>query len=146
MGVSEDTPREIGHLPEGKGLLGAVIHEASTVRVPNIAADPRSAGFPASHPSMSSFLGVAFRIGEEVYGNFYVTDKQGGSAFTEEDVRVLERFSAQASLTVAYARQAEQEERRLFETVVKKVPHGIVYFPVDPVAVAIRLSPPVAAC
>ena len=132
VGVPGDTAKAIGHLPEGKGLLGAVIHEASTIRVPHIARDPRSAGFPASHPPMTSFLGVPLRVGEQVFGNFYLTDKQGGGAFTEDDARVLERFSAQASLTVAYARQAEQEERRLFEIVVQHAPHGIVYFPADP--------------
>jgi PAS domain S-box-containing protein len=132
VGIPEETARAIGHLPEGKGLLGAVIHESSTIRVPELAADPRSAGFPAGHPPMKSFLGVPLRVGEEVFGNFYVTDKQGGAAFTEDDARLLERFSAQASLTVAYARQVEQEERRLFEIVVHHAPHGIVYFPLDP--------------
>ncbi len=132
VGVSPETAAAIGHLPEGKGLLGAVIHEAATIRVPDIAADARSSGFPAWHPPMKSFLGVPLRVGEEVFGNFYVTDKQGGAAFTDEDARLLERFCAQASLTVAYARQAEQEERRLFEIVVHHASHGIVYFPVDP--------------
>jgi PAS domain S-box-containing protein len=81
---------------------------------------------------MKSFLGVPLRVGEEVFGNFYVSDKQGGIAFTEEDAHHLERFSAQAALTLAYVRQAEQEERRLFEIVVQYAPHGIVYFPADP--------------
>ena len=129
VGVPEDTAKAIGHLPVGKGLLGAVIREGRTIRAPDIAADPRSAGLPPSHPPMTSFLGVPLRVGQQVFGNFYLTDKQGGGAFTDEDARLLERFSAQASLTVAYARQAEQEERRLFETVVQQAPHGIVYFP-----------------
>jgi signal transduction histidine kinase len=132
LGVGDETAKAIGHLPEGKGLLGAVIREPSTIRVPDIAADPRSAGFPAGHPPMKSLLAVPLRVGEAVFGNFYLTDKQGGAAFTEEDARHLERFSAQAALTVAYARQAEQEERRLFEIVVQHAPHGIVYFPADP--------------
>jgi PAS domain S-box-containing protein len=132
VGVAEGVAEGIGHLPEGKGLLGAVVDEATTIRVPDIAADPRSAGFPAGHPPMRSFLGVPLRVGAEVFGNFYLTDKQDGRAFTEDDARLLERFSAQASLTVAYARQAEQEERRLFEIVVQHAPHGIVYLPVDP--------------
>jgi len=132
VGLPEDTANAIGHLPVGKGLLGAVIREGRTIIAPDIAADPRSAGFPSSHPPMTSFLGVPLRVGQQVFGNFYLTDKQGGGAFTDEDARVLERFSAQASLTVAYARQVEQEERRLFETVVQHAPHGIVYFPADP--------------
>jgi signal transduction histidine kinase len=132
VGVPDETAKAIGHLPEGKGLLGAVIHEATTIRVPDLAADPRSVGFPPGHPAMKSFLGVPLRVGGEIFGNFYVSDKQGGVAFTEEDARHLERFSAQASLTLAYVRQAEQEERRLFEIVVQYAPHGIVYFPADP--------------
>jgi PAS domain S-box-containing protein len=132
VGVPEDTARAIGHLPVGKGLLGAVISEGRTIRVPHIGADHRSVGFPPSHPPMTSFLGVPLRVGQRVFGNFYLTDKQGGSAFTDDDARHLERFSAQASLTVAYARQAEQEERRLFETVVQQAPNGIVYFPAHP--------------
>jgi signal transduction histidine kinase len=130
-GITEETAKTIGRVPEGKGLLGAVIHEAATLRVPDIGADSRSAGFPAGHPPMKSFLGVPLRVGDEVFGNFYLTDKQGADAFSEEDARNLARFSAQASLTVAYARQAEQQERRLFEVVVRHAPHGIVYFPAD---------------
>jgi PAS domain S-box-containing protein len=132
VGVPEETARAIGHLPEGKGLLGAVIEEKSTLRVSSIAADPRSSGFPPGHPPMQSFLGVPLRVGDEVFGNFYLSDKLGGVPFTEEDAHHLERFSSQASLTVAYARQAEQEERRLFEIVVHHAPHAIVYFPADP--------------
>jgi signal transduction histidine kinase len=132
VGVPDETVKAIGHLPEGKGLLGAVIHDASTIRVPDIATDPRSVGFPPGHPPMKSFLGVPLHVGDEVFGNFYVSDKQGGVAFTEEDARHLERFSAQAALTLAYVRQAEQEERRLFEIVVQYAPHGIAYFPADP--------------
>jgi PAS domain S-box-containing protein len=132
VGMPEDTAKAIGHLPEGKGLLGAVVHEAATIRVANMAGDPRSSGFPAAHPPMTSFLGVPLRVRDQVFGNFYLTDKQGGGAFTEDDARLLERFSAQAALTVAYARQAEEEERRLFEIVVRHAPHGIVYFPMGP--------------
>jgi signal transduction histidine kinase/GAF domain-containing protein len=132
VGIPEDTATAIGHLPIGKGLLGAVICEGRTIRVPVIDADPRSSGFPPYHPPMTSFLGTPLRVGEEIFGNFYLADKQGGAAFTPEDARLLERFSAQASLTVAYARQAEEEERRIFETVVQHAPHGIVYFPADP--------------
>lgn len=129
--VPPETADAIGHLPTGKGLLGAVISEARTMRVGAIAKDPRSSGFPPGHPPMSSFLGVPLRVGDEVFGNFYLTEKQGADQFTDEDARILERFSSQAALTVAYARQAEEEERRIFEAVVHHAPNGIVYFPAD---------------
>ncbi len=132
MGVGEDQARAIGHLPEGKGLLGAVIREGRAIRVSDIARDPRSAGFPPHHPAMTSFLGVPLRIGQDVFGNFYLANKRGGGGFTEEDAGLLEKFSAQAALTVAYARQTEEEERRIFQALVEHAPHGIVYLPDDP--------------
>ncbi|HEY3351721.1 MAG TPA: ATP-binding protein [Polyangia bacterium] len=129
VGVSGEEARQIGPLPQGRGLLGAVIREAATIRVANLAKDPRAAGFPAHHPPMTSFLGVPLRIGREVYGNLYLTDKEGGGEFTDEDVHLLERFSAQAALAVAYARNTEEEQYRAFELLVQNAPYGIVYFP-----------------
>ncbi|MGC4117574.1 MAG: GAF domain-containing protein [Myxococcales bacterium] len=129
VGLTEEQARRIGHLPEGKGLLGAVIREGGTVNVERISADRRSYGFPAHHPPMSSFLGVPLRIGERVFGNFYVTEKQGAPAFTEADARQLERFSEQAALLVAFAEQAEDEQRRLFRALVEHAPYGLVFFP-----------------
>jgi PAS domain S-box-containing protein len=131
-GVGEEEARAIGHLPTGRGLLGAVIREARTIRVGRMADDPRSGGVPAGHPPMTSFLGVPLRLGADVFGNFYVADKQPAGEFTETDERLLERFSEQASLTVAFARQLEDEERLLLQAVVDHAPYGLVYFPADP--------------
>ena len=133
-GVNEETARAIGHLPTGRGLLGAVIREGRAIRVASMAKDPRSGGFPAGHPPMTSFLGVPLRVGADVFGNFYVADKESGAEFTEADERLLEKFSVQAGLTVAYARQLEDEERLLLQAVVEHAPYGLAYFPADPAA------------
>ncbi len=131
-GVSEETARAIGHLPTGRGLLGAVIREGRPIRVAQIAEDARSEGFPAGHPPMTSFVGVPLRVGTEVFGNFYIADKQSSAEFSETDERLLEKFSIQAGLTVAYARQLEDEERLLLQAVVEHAPYGLAYFPADP--------------
>ena len=39
----------IGRLPRGRGLLGAAIVADAPIRIDDIAADPRSRGFPAHH-------------------------------------------------------------------------------------------------
>jgi signal transduction histidine kinase len=130
-GVAEGTVRAIGHLPSGGGLLGAVIREGRPIRVAHIADDPRSEGFPPGHPPMTSFVGVPLRVGSQVFGNFYLTDKRSGDAFTETDEHLLDKFSAQAGLTVAYARQLEDEERLLLQAVVEHAPYGLAYFPAD---------------
>jgi signal transduction histidine kinase len=129
VGLSEEEARRIGHLPEGHGLLGAVIREGRTIRVDQVAADPRSSGWPSHHPPMRSFLGVPLRIGSRVFGNFYLTDKHGGVPFTEEDAGRLERFSEQAAAVVAFAEHVEQEERLLFRSLVEHAPYGMAFFP-----------------
>lgn len=129
LGVDDATARRIGQLPQGKGLLGAVIHEARTLRIPDMAADPRSAGMPPHHPPMKSFLGVPLRIGERIFGNFYLTDKRGAASFTEEDARNLEHFSAEASCAVALLEEMEEENRHVFRALVEHAPFGIAFFP-----------------
>ena len=129
VGMSADVARHIGHLPEGKGLLGTVIREARTIRVDQIAGDPKSSGFPTHHPPMTSFLGVPLQIGDRVFGNFYLTEKQGAPSFTEDDARHLEHFSTQAALAVAFAEHVEDEQRSLFRALVEHAPYGMAFFP-----------------
>ena len=112
VGVAEGMRKLIGHLPEGKGLLGAVIRERRAVRVARISDDARSCGFPQHHPQMTTFLGIPLRVGHTVFGNFYVTDKALGREFTEEDERTLEIFGTYAALAVDYARRVEEAEER----------------------------------
>ena len=42
----------------GRGILGVLIREARTLRLHDLADDPRSVGFPRHHPPMKTFLGV----------------------------------------------------------------------------------------
>jgi signal transduction histidine kinase len=81
---------------------------------------------------MRTFLGLPLRVGHEVFGNFYLSDKEGGGEFSDADEHLLSRFSAQAGLTVAFARQLQDEEQRLLEAVVEHAPYGLAYFPADP--------------
>ena len=57
-GMSRQQRLQIGPIPRGRGLLGLIIREARSYRIPEIAAHPDSYGFPAAHPPMHSFLGV----------------------------------------------------------------------------------------
>jgi GAF domain-containing protein len=61
-GIDADTRAEIGPLPRGRGILGVLIHEATPLRLHNLAEDPRSVGFPPAHPAMHSFLGVPIML------------------------------------------------------------------------------------
>src|SRR4029450_8771273 len=58
VGITEEQRALLGDPPTGHGLLGVLIHDARPLRVPVIADDPRSVGFPPNHPPMRSLLGV----------------------------------------------------------------------------------------
>ena len=79
VGLPADLVDRIGHLPEGKGLLGALIDDPRPIRLPRTSpTTPARAGFPPSHPPMSSFLGVPIRIRDEVFGNLYLAESTRG--------------------------------------------------------------------
>ncbi|HTS95994.1 MAG TPA: GAF domain-containing protein [Streptosporangiaceae bacterium] len=111
VGLDEAEIASIHHWPEGRGLLGALITDPRPVRLPDLAADPRSSGFPEGHPPMRSFLGVPVRIRDEVYGNLYLTEKQDGVQFDEEDEAVVTALAAAAGVAIENARLYEESRR-----------------------------------
>src|SRR5512143_494284 len=68
VGMSQEEINRLAHPPVGKGLIGALMHTDEPIRSPVIQHDPRSVGFPANHPTMTSFLGVPIRAGEVQLG------------------------------------------------------------------------------
>jgi signal transduction histidine kinase len=112
VGVDSEEIARIHHWPEGRGLLGALITDPRPVRLADLSADPRSSGFPEGHPPMRSFLGVPVRIREEVYGNLYLTEKQDGGQFDEEDEAVVTALAAAAGVAIENARLYEEARRR----------------------------------
>jgi two-component system, NarL family, sensor histidine kinase DevS len=111
-GVSEAVIKGIPHWPKGKGLLGAVVREARPIRIPDIADDPRSVGFPANHPPMSSFLGVPIRAGGRVLGNLYLTEKVNAEAFDQQDEELIQVFATHAAIAISNARLFRQSVER----------------------------------
>ncbi len=112
-GVDEETRAAIGELPRGRGLLGAVIREGKPVRLHEISDDPRSAGFPRHHPPMHTFLGVPILTRGVVFGNLYLSEKEGGGDFTEEDEDLTQLLAAQAAVAIDNARLYESSTRWL---------------------------------
>ena len=110
-GMPEDAVARIGHLPEGKGLLGALIEDPRPIRLRRIASDQRSAGFPPGHPPMSSFLGVPIRIRDEVFGNLYLAESTKGE-FSAEDEELTLALAATAAVAIENARLYESASSR----------------------------------
>ena len=112
-GVDDETHAAIGDLPRGRGLLGVLIREAETLRLHDIADDPRSVGFPRHHPPMRTFLGVPILLRGVAYGNLYLTEKAGGGDFTDEDEELTQLLAAQAAVAIENARLYESSTRWL---------------------------------
>jgi len=112
VGITPEERAALGDPPSGHGLLGALIREARPLRIPDIGADPRSVGFPPNHPPMTSLLGVQINGRGTVFGNIYLTDKQGADMFDEEDERILVILATQAAIAVENARLYDETERK----------------------------------
>jgi two-component system, NarL family, sensor histidine kinase DevS len=110
-GIDPVLRAQMGELPRGHGLLGALIKEGNPIRIPEITDDPRSVGFPPNHPPMHSLLGVPIRSKGRVIGDLYLTDKlievEDGTerlgVFTPEDQEVAEMFATQAAIAIENA-------------------------------------------
>jgi signal transduction histidine kinase len=96
-GLKAATVARIGRRPQGRGLLGAAIVADAPIRIDDIAADPRSRGFPAHHPVMRTFLGVPIIRGGRRYGNLYLADKKNGAPFDLDDERMMVTLAAFAA-------------------------------------------------
>jgi two-component system, NarL family, sensor histidine kinase DevS len=111
-GIDEPTHELIGHLPEGRGVLGVLIDEPKPIRLDDIRQHPASVGFPPNHPPMQTFLGVPVRIRDEVFGNLYLTEKVDGRPFSEDDEILVEALAAAAGIAIDNARLYEQSRAR----------------------------------
>ena len=111
VGMPPEEVARIGHLPEGHGLLGALIDNPHPIRVPMLSEHPLSVGFPAGHPPMTSFLGVPVRVRNEVYGNLYLTNQNSGE-FSEEDEQLVTALAATAGIAIENARLFAEIRRR----------------------------------
>lgn len=111
VGMDDETVARVGRLPEGKGLLGAVVEDPRPIRLADLGDDPRSSGFPDEHPPMRSFLGVPIRVRGVVFGNLYLTECRHGE-FTAEDEQLALALAATAGQAI--------DNARLYETARKQ--------------------------
>jgi len=110
-GIDPHERLAIGALPAGRGLLGLIIREGRSYRIPSIADHPDSSGFPPHHPTMTSFLGVPVTAHGSSVGNLYLTDKRGAAEFSPSDQRLVELFANHAGIAIDNARLHAQAGR-----------------------------------
>jgi signal transduction histidine kinase len=136
-GIDEGERERIGDFPTGRGILGILIEHDATMRLSDLTRDERAVGFPPHHPPMRSFLGAPVRALGQVFGNIYLTEKEGGVPFDPDDEAALEVLAAQAGVAIENARlysemtHAQQELRRLEvleerERIAKELHDGVI--------------------
>lgn len=103
-GIDDETRAKIGHLPTGGGVLGLLIDEPRPIRLDHLSEHPASVGFPPNHPPMNTFLGVPIRVRDEIFGNLYLTEKNGGACFDEDDASVMQALASAAGVAIENAR------------------------------------------
>ncbi len=133
VGLPIERAAEIGHLPEGHGILGLLIVEPTPIRLDDLTTHPDSYGFPDHHPPMQSFLGVPIRVRGSVFGNLYLCDKAGGGGFTDTDEELVVALAAAAAMAIDNARlhrrvtellvfeDRERIARDLHDTVIQRI-------------------------
>lgn len=111
-GITPEHQARIGALPTGHGILGLIIDRPVPLRLHDLTEHPDSYGFPPEHPPMTSFLGIPVRTRGKVFGNLYLTEKQGEGDFTEQDEAIVVALAAAAGVAIENARLHEEAARR----------------------------------
>lgn len=119
-GVDERVAELIGMSPHGLGILGNIPSEGALV-LDDLSAHPGFRGWPAHHPRMHSFLGVAVRVREIVFGHLYLANKievgeegrRESQKFTEEDVSLIKALASAAAVAIENAQLYEARTQRV---------------------------------
>jgi len=107
-GISPEQAQSIGQLPQGKGLLGVMTQENISLRLDDMTKDPHNVDFPAHHPPMKTLLAVPISHHGRVYGQIYLSDKEGGEPFSENDEELALSFARSLSLVLDNTRKMEE--------------------------------------
>jgi signal transduction histidine kinase len=110
-GMSPEQQARMPHKPRGRGILGLLISDARTIRLKDLNEHPQAVGFPIGHPGMKSFLGAPVSSRGRIFGNLYVTEKNGAAEFSESDLAIVRTLAAQAAIAIENAELRRERDR-----------------------------------
>ena len=131
-GFTADEHRRLAEWSEGPRLFEHFRDLEGPLRIADVSAYVQALGFPTDRLPSKTFQGTPMRHRGVHVGNFYLVEKEGGEAFTDEDEEILVLFASQAATAIANARtyRAEQRARADLEALIETSPVGVVVFDV----------------
>ena len=136
-GFTEAEHREFAEWPDGPKLFAHLRDLPGPVRLTDLPALVRSLGFSPDLMLAKTFQGTPLLHRDVLVGHFFLAEKEGAPAFTDDDEEVLMLFASQAATAIANARahaaerrahSAEQRARADLEALVETSPVGVVVF------------------
>ena len=131
-GFTEAEHRAMVEWSEGPRLFEHFRDLEGPLRIADVPAYVQALGFPTDRLPSKTFQGTPMRHRGVHVGNFYLVEKEGGEAFTDEDEEILVLFASQAATAIANARtyRAERRARADLEALIETSPVGVVVFDV----------------
>ncbi len=129
-GFTEEEHRRLAEWSDGPRLFEHFRDLPGPVRIADVAAYVQELGFTTDRLPSKTFQGTPMRHRGVHVGNFYLVEKEGGEAFTDEDEEILVLFAFQAATAIANARtyRAERRARADLEALIETSPVGVVVF------------------
>ena len=132
-GMTAEEHQRFVDLPGGPEFFAYLSSLPEPLRVADFSAYTTALGLPEIGPPLGpvkGFLGAPIRHRRGHIGNLYLSDKEGGLEFTQEDEDTLLMFASQAAMAIANARRYREEQRARadLETLVNTCPVGVVVF------------------
>ena len=129
-GLPPEEERQVADWPDAMRLFEHLRGLDGPLRVADLGDYVASLGLAPGLIPCRTFQGTPIRHRGLDVGNFFLGEKEGGEAFTDEDEEVLVLFAAQAATAIANARahRDEQRARADLEALVETTPVGVVVF------------------
>ena len=129
-GFTPDEQRQFVDWPDGPKLFAHLRDLPGPIRLTDLPAFVRSLGFAPGLMHSNTFQGAPMRNRDVHIGNFFLAEKEGAPAFTDEDEEILLLFASQAATAIANARthRDERQTRADLEALIEISPVGVVVF------------------
>ena len=132
-GLTDEDHLRFVNLPGGPEFFAYLSSVPEPLRLSDFSAHTTALGLPEIGPPLGpvgSFLGAPIRLRGVRAGNLYLSDKEGGGEFTQDDEETLAMFASHAAMAIANARRHREEQRARadLETLIDTSPVGVVVF------------------